>query len=171
MPSMPECGRIHGVSSMHEKEINQYNYPTVRQSSQLPRVQGLGSGQTILQGRNPILRIPGVPSSVIVNPLPPTSLQDLVIQPQPRHPSHPIYNPKDELEKIGSNPEPVEPIYQEIKPRTDKDEKREVEEEQVRNKLEEVSSQGRKKEIEYWQITAKEVVKFRPCTETFINRS
>jgi len=27
-----------------------------------------------------------------------------------------------------------------------------------------------KKEIEYWQITAKEVVKFRPCTETFINR-
>ena len=27
-----------------------------------------------------------------------------------------------------------------------------------------------KKEIEYWQITAKEVVKFRPCTETFIVR-
>ena len=30
---------------------------------------------------------------------------------------------------------------------------------------------GQKKEIEYWQITAKEVVKFRPCTETFINRN
>lgn len=30
---------------------------------------------------------------------------------------------------------------------------------------------GLKKEIEYWQITAKEVVKFRPCTETFIHRN
>jgi hypothetical protein len=27
-----------------------------------------------------------------------------------------------------------------------------------------------KKEIEYWQITTKEAVKFRPCTETFIKR-
>jgi len=33
-----------------------------------------------------------------------------------------------------------------------------------------VNSCGKKKEIEYWQITAKEVVKFRPCTETFIQR-
>ena len=145
MPSMPECGRIHGVSSLHEKEINQYNYPTVRQSSQLPGVRGgLRPGQTLLQGRsNPILRTPGVTSSVIVNPLPPTSLQDLVVNSyQPRHPSYPIYNPKDELEEIGSNPEPVEPIYQEIKPRTDKveeEEKKETEEE-VRNKLGEVSS-------------------------------
>ena len=27
-----------------------------------------------------------------------------------------------------------------------------------------------KKEVEYWQITAKEVAKFRPCDETFIMR-
>jgi hypothetical protein len=29
---------------------------------------------------------------------------------------------------------------------------------------------GHKNEIEYWQVTAKEVLKFRPSTETFITR-
>ena len=45
--------------------------------------------------------------------------------------------------------------------------------EKTLNKVEQQENEavpGRKKEIEYWQITAKEVVKFRPCTETFIQR-
>ena len=32
------------------------------------------------------------------------------------------------------------------------------------------NSNGKKNEIIYWQITAKEVAKFQPCTETFIKR-
>ena len=62
-----------------------------------------------------------------------------------------------------------EPIYTEIKPKLlanveEKEEKVPEEEDTA------VSNSGRKKEVEYWQITAKEVVKFRPCTETFIQR-
>ena len=62
--------------------------------------------------------------------------------------------------------EAEEPVYAEIKPRGEKV----AEEEEVEvDELAETNS-GNKKEIEYWQITAKEVVKFRPCTETFIQR-
>lgn len=64
---------------------------------------------------------------------------------------------------------PSEPIYAEIKGKEANQE--------VKSNSEDSSKQGEhqevpvnKKEIEYWQITAKEVVKFRPCTETFIVR-
>lgn len=59
----------------------------------------------------------------------------------------------------------TEPIYAEITSKKIS----EVESKQcdLENQLE--NTKG-KKEIEYWQITAKEVVKFRPCTETFIVR-
>ena len=65
---------------------------------------------------------------------------------------------------------PSEPIYAEIKGK-------EANQEEVKSNSEDSSKHGEhqevpvnKKEIEYWQITAKEVVKFRPCTETFIVR-
>ena len=71
------------------------------------------------------------------------------------------------LDKIPTLDE--EPIYTEIKPKPlanveEKEEKVPEDEDTA------VSNSGRKKEVEYWQITAKEVVKFRPCTETFIQR-
>ena len=69
-----------------------------------------------------------------------------------------------QIEPVGSQQAVEEPIYAEIKPC--KVEKTLIKVEQQENE----AVQGRKKEIEYWQITAKEVVKFRPCTETFIQR-
>ena len=63
----------------------------------------------------------------------------------------------------------TEPIYAEITSK--KIEKSEVESKENQSGLEkQIESTKGKKEIEYWQITAKEVVKFRPCTETFIVR-
>jgi len=69
-----------------------------------------------------------------------------------------------------------DPIYQEIgvgkKEKINNDPTNENEEENLSNESEANTGKvGQKKEIEYWQITAKEVVKFRPCTETFINRN
>ena len=80
--------------------------------------------------------------------------------------------PDMELESTAAQDEP---IYTEIKPRAegevgssnfqiDKIPLADEEEGLALNNF------GKKKEIEYWQITAKEVVKFRPCTETFIQR-
>ena len=69
-----------------------------------------------------------------------------------------------QIESVGSQQAAEEPIYAEIKP---------CKVEKTLNKVEQQENEavpGRKKEIEYWQITAKEVVKFRPCTETFIQR-
>ncbi len=72
-----------------------------------------------------------------------------------------------------------DPIYQEIGVgkkekinNNDPTNEYEKDEENVSNESEANTGKvGQKKEIEYWQITAKEVVKFRPCTETFINRN
>ena len=87
----------------------------------------------------------------------------------------------DQIESGGSQQATEEPIYAEInfKPSLG-----EIKPNQGEIKLEKILKAeqesenppgggiggGKKKEIEYWQITAKEVVKFRPCTETFIQR-
>ena len=77
-------------------------------------------------------------------------------------------------EKTGN--ETAEPIYAEIRAKEIKDDqpvKSSSEAESKQNKSEQNEQHQElsgKKEIEYWQITAKEVVKFRPCTETFIVR-
>jgi len=81
----------------------------------------------------------------------------------------------DEIESGGSQEETEEPIYAEIKPsqgsiKLEKILKPEQESEKLSGGGGGGGVGGRKKEIEYWQITAKEVVKFRPCTETFIQR-
>ena len=58
-----------------------------------------------------------------------------------------------------------EPIYAEIKSK--------VLETSELNKIETSSPQnveGKKNDIIYWQISCKEVAKFKPCTETFIDR-
>lgn len=100
-----------------------------------------------------------------------------------------IYHGQEELGRAESGCEDwddTEPIYAEIQPRVEAEMGNG---EEVISNLEEntskvnkileceeeeeeksVNSCGKKKEIEYWQITAKEVVKFRPCTETFIQR-
>ena len=86
---------------------------------------------------------------------------------------------EDELGQIesgGSQEATEEPIYAEIKPSQG-----EIKLEKILKAEQESENPsgggggggglgGKKKEIEYWQITAKEVVKFRPCTETFIQR-
>ena len=69
----------------------------------------------------------------------------------------------------------TEPIYAEIKAKeiekTYEKSNYELESKQNKSGQEEQHQDTKgKKEIEYWQITAKEVVKFRPCTETFIVR-
>lgn len=79
-------------------------------------------------------------------------------------------------EKTGN--ETAEPIYAEIRAKEIKDDQHrpvksssESESKQNKSELNEQHQElSGKKEIEYWQITAKEVVKFRPCTETFIVR-
>ena len=81
----------------------------------------------------------------------------------------------DQIESGGSQEETEEPIYAEIKPsqgliKLEKILKPEQESEKLSGGGGGGGVGGRKKEIEYWQITAKEVVKFRPCTETFIQR-
>ena len=68
-----------------------------------------------------------------------------------------------------------EPIYAEIKTRirekTNQKNNNEFESKPNKPSLEKKDQETKgKKEIEYWQITAKEAVKFRPCTETFIVR-
>jgi len=101
-----------------------------------------------------------IQGSVIVNPLPPSAAQ----APEP--------------EPLAKQEEPVaqdsvvdEPIYAEIKPKMEEACKEEVTDSVTKEDEGKSSRKGKKKEVEYWQITAKEVVKFRPCTETFIHRS
>ena len=98
--------------------------------------------------------------NVTVNPLPPPA----GVPKRNLEPS--IKEPKSSYEINQRNiDQETEPIYAEITSKKIS----EVESKQcdLENQLE--NTKG-KKEIEYWQITAKEVVKFRPCTETFIVR-
>ena len=90
-----------------------------------------------------------------------------------------IYGVEDELGKIESDEEDgtvPEPIYSEIatKATEAEDKKHKIENQSAENQLgdrEESSHKlPHKKEIDYWQISTKEVAQFRPCTETFINR-
>ena len=68
-----------------------------------------------------------------------------------------------------------EPIYQEIKHSHvgGNSEGCDLEENKVNDFCKEEESgsiESKKNEIIYWQITAKEVARFKPCTETFIER-
>ena len=90
-----------------------------------------------------------------------------------------IVNPCDDLpERFASLPrtncannqnEGSEPIYQEIASDSAKlsnlkdDNSTKVREDDIK-------TSHAKNEIIYWKITAKEVAKFKPCNETFINR-
>ena len=84
-----------------------------------------------------------------------------------------IYSVEDELDQMQSDKEDgfvFEPIYDEIEPKLLK--LSESEAKVIKLQEDKISENGKrkKKEIEYWQITAKEVAQFRPCTETFIKR-
>ena len=113
--------------------------------------------------------------NVTVNPLPPpTGVPDLrhleppikESQASDRSPYNSIPNIDYEINQRNIDQE-TEPIYAEITSK--KIDKSEVESKQSDPEKQLKNTKG-KKEIEYWQITAKEVVKFRPCTETFIVR-
>ena len=112
--------------------------------------------------------------NVTVNPLPPTGVPDLrnlepsikESQAPDRSPFNSISNIDHEINQRNIDQE-TEPIYAEITSK--KIDNSEVESKQSVLEKQPKNTKG-KKEIEYWQITAKEVVKFRPCTETFIVR-
>ena len=86
-------------------------------------------------------------------------------------------NQKNPDQTPSSTETATDPIYAEIKikdvePNSSESIKSNSEtvSKQQNRKSEHQETTSNKKEIEYWQITAKEVVKFRPCTETFIVR-
>ena len=175
--------------NLHEKQIKSHNYPAVHPQNP---IQGNMRGN--LNFGQPVKMLTVRPETyhnfkrnqnVIVNPLLAVQLgQQVSVPEQHLVPSineslGQIYSVKDELSQLTSNKDTnfSEPIYAEIKPKLLEisEGESDLEESQLKgNKfLEEEYSQnskGKKKEIEYWQITAKEVVKFRPCTETFIKR-
>ena len=120
--------------------------------------------------------------NVTVNPLPPpkcnqlrtgvpqrnldTSINESHVS--DRFPDKSISNIDYEINQRNIDQD-TEPIYAEIASK--KIDKSEVESQKNQSGLEKQHKNTKgKKEIEYWQITAKEVVKFRPCTETFIVR-
>ena len=120
-------------------------------------------------------------TNLIVNPL--LSVQQVSVPEQDLVPSinrspgplvKSIYSVEDELGQIQLEKEDIsvtEPIYDEIKPKLLEVSEGESKVDKFSEEEHSQVSTGKKKEIEYWQITAKEIVKFRPCTETFINKS
>jgi len=114
--------------------------------------------------------------NVTVNPLPPPNWNQLRTEVPSTNESHVSdRSPDNSISNIDYEmnhrniDEETEPIYAEITSK--KIGKPEVESKQNQSGLEiQLKNTKGKKEIEYWQITAKEVVKFRPCTETFIVR-
>ena len=112
--------------------------------------------------------------NVTVNPLPPLTgeprrnLEPSIKESEApdRSPYNSISNTDYEINQRNVVQE-TEPIYAEITSK--KIDNSEVESKQSDLEKQPENTKG-KKEIEYWQITAKEVVKFRPCTETFIVR-
>ena len=129
-------------------------------------------------------------NNVIVNPLPPLPLQETMLPGGgDNNTTIIIKHNKDEtdgnkrnvvINQVNDDTNTsidVDPIYQEIGAATkqkivpENDENPPKEESSEDANANTVAKNGQKKEIEYWQITAKEVVKFRPCTETFIRRN
>ena len=109
--------------------------------------------------------------NIIVNPWSAVQVDSLL--PSINLSSRPVINKtvgirSDEVYKPVS-----EPIYNEIKSAQSKlsNLKEDLSDTKVFNQ-EDISKEDKenKSEIIYWQITAKEVAKFKPCTEKFIDR-
>ena len=122
--------------------------------------------------------------NVTVNPLPPPQCNQLrtgehkrSLEPSikesnasDRSPDNSISNMDYEINQRNIDQD-SEPIYAEItSKKTDKSEVESKQNQSSQGLEKHLQNTKGKKEIEYWQITAKEVVKFRPCTETFIVR-
>ena len=120
--------------------------------------------------------------NVTVNPLPECSqlrtgvpirnLEPSIKEPHASDtsPDHSISNIDYEINQRNIDQD-TEPIYAEItSKKTDKSEVESKQNQSSQGLEKHLQNTKGKKEIEYWQITAKEVVKFRPCTETFILR-
>jgi len=144
--------RHHGLSSGHH---------TVKMFAVDPGQFQLRSHKNVIVNPLPGSSGPGGVADLGGNDLVGVAVNQSVAGPQARVQSE---DGLGQIESVGSQQAAEEPIYAEIKP---------CKVEKTLNKVEQQESEavpGRKKEIEYWQITAKEVVKFRPCTETFIQR-
>jgi len=126
----------------------------------------------------------GLYKNLIVNPLP--AVQPYLQVSVPEHNLLPavnkssgptvncIYGVEDELGKIESDEEDktvAEPIYSEITTKVTEvnDKKSKIDNHDADREVPFYRSPN-KKEIDYWQISTREVAQFRPCTETFINR-
>ena len=179
------------MSNLHEQQIRQHNNPAVYKEKpvQSNMQSNLDFGQPIkmFAVQPGTYQNPRRNKNLIVNPL--LSLQQVSVPEQDLVPSinqshgrmvNSIYGVEDELGQIQSDKEDSsvsEPIYAEIKPRpleviegkTDLDANKTTLNNVVKEEIC-ANSSAKKKEIEYWQITAKEVAKFKPCMETFIKR-
>ncbi len=105
------------------------------------------------------------PQHVFVNPLPPpASLGPLpptpIVETGADDPLYDVLKPPPPAEEVKDGSSAVIP-----------GEVTSGEGEEEDNNAGDKVAKEEKTEIEYWQITAKEVVKFRPCTETFIQRT
>ena len=176
------CAR--GKAFQHEKDIKR-DYEKKDISENDIRGNNLKTNVETIRMFEPFNRS----KNLIVNPLPAVqpypqvSVPEHNLLPAVNKSSGPgvncIYGVEDELGKIESDEEDrtvPEPIYSEIatKATEAEDKKHKIENQSAENQLgdrEESSHKlPHKKEIDYWQISTKEVAQFRPCTETFINR-
>jgi len=194
------AGYTNPVMPLYPSSCNSYppslaSYPVSNGAGRLMEPdcwsQEDGGGSVTRGSMRSRIVVPSPPSllgggnNVIVNPLPPLPLQETTM-PGDNTTTIIINHNKDETDGNNRNvvinqvndDTNVDPIYQEIGAAT----KQKVVHENDENPPKEESSEedantntvaknGQKKEVEYWQITAKEVVKFRPCTETFIRRN
>lgn len=173
------CGYTHD----HDKQ-RQEARPHQHQSVPLPAPLGQPVKMFVVHPRQ--FQSRSCHKNVIVNPLPSRAVsvserdslgrgelgsKDLLppVNQSPRLVAETSYLAQDELDQMETGQDDfnlcTEPIYTEILPRDNIEKVNKIlEEEDVEKNV------NKKKEVEYWQITAKEVVKFRPCTETFIQR-
>jgi hypothetical protein len=170
----PYINRIH-----YDHEIQLKNQHIPRDREELPSNMQMIISEGYQPGLPPTLRSN---KNIIVNPWSAVQKDKMgnSLLPSINISSSPVINSTVDTESDGSktqhkevNKPNTEPIYNEIK----------AEHLKVSNSEDSLSntkifnqennykeSKGNKSEIIYWQITAKEVAKFKPCTEKFIDR-
>jgi hypothetical protein len=132
----------------------------------------------LVQLRRPLATERSVEDCVIVNPLGRTPLGDgtdrTLTSGHGEEPLRVFSIPSETRPAVNDEKGEEEPIYAELKAppavreQQTKEDGEEEEGEVLKNKLRAV--EGGRKGVEYWQITTKEMAKFRPCTQIVIRR-
>jgi hypothetical protein len=130
----------------------------------------------LVQSRRPLAGLPptidrSVEDCVIVNPLGRTPLDGTDRTLTSGHGEEPprIFSiPSETRPAVNEEEGKEEPIYAELKPPVVEEQQTKEEGEVLKNTLRVV--EGGRKGVEYWQITTKEMAKFRPCTQIVIRR-